>query len=216
MKKETIKRSTEFLKQLTFEPLSKYNWDKFVQLFGDKGACGNCWCMFFRLKKSDFDEGKSNDGNMTAMKNLVWENKPTGLLGFYEGQPIAWCAFAPREDFVKLENSRVHKRIDNNLVWSIPCFFIDKKFRQYGVSVEILKGVAKYAKTNGIKITEAYPTIPAQEKLPDAFAWIGLYKSFERAGFEIVDRKSKNRPMVRLYTDKLGKEPQDQKRSTNR
>lgn len=49
----------------------------------------------------------------------------------------------------------------------------------------------------GIKIIEAYPTIPTQEKLPDSFAWIGLYKSFERAGFEIVDTTSKNRPMVR-------------------
>jgi hypothetical protein len=35
----------------------------------------------------------------------------------------------PREDFIKLENSRVHKRIDNNIVWSIPCFFIHKDFR---------------------------------------------------------------------------------------
>jgi len=26
-------------------------------------------------------------------------------------------------------------------------------------------------------------------------------KSFERAGFEIVDRTSKNRPMVRYYTE---------------
>ncbi len=31
---------------------------------------------------------------------------------------------------------------------------------------------------------------------------IGLYKSFERADFEIVDNTSKNRPMVRYYTDK--------------
>ena len=192
----------EFLNQLTFEPLSKDNWGKFVQLFGNKGACGNCWCMSFRLKKQDFDEGKANDGNKTAMKKLVWENKPTGILGFYEGQPIAWCAFAPREDFLKLENSRVHKRIDDKSVWSIPCFFIDKNFRRLGISVELLKAVAKYAQHEKIKIIEAYPTIPTQEKLPDAFAWIGLYKSFDRAGFTIVDRTSKNRPMVRYYTDK--------------
>ncbi|MBK7787320.1 MAG: GNAT family N-acetyltransferase [Saprospiraceae bacterium] len=190
----------DFLKQLSFEPLSKDNWNKFVQLFGDKGACGNCWCMFNRLKKSDFDEGKLDGGNRMAMKNLVWENKPTGILGFYEDQAIAWCAFAPREDFVKLEKSRVHKRIDNNTVWSIPCFFIDKKFRRKGVSVEMLKGVINYAKINGVKIIEAYPTIPPQKMLPDAFAWIGLYKSFESAGFKIVDITSKNRPMVRYYT----------------
>jgi GNAT superfamily N-acetyltransferase len=190
---------TDFLNQLTFEPLTKSNWNNFVQLFGNNGACGNCWCMYYRLKKSDFREGKVANGNKDSMREIVWEGKPAGILGFYEGQAIAWCAFAPREDFIKLEKSRVHKRIDNEKVWSIPCLFIHKNFRMNGVSAELLKGVIKYAKENEIKILEAYPAIPTQEKMPDSFAWIGLYKSFERAGFEIVDRTSKNRPMVRYY-----------------
>ncbi len=192
---------TEFLNALRFEPLTKGNWSQFVQLFGSKGACGNCWCMSFRLEKGEFDEGKLNDGNKNAMKKMVWKEKPTGILGFYEEMPIAWCAFAPREEFSKLQKSRIHKRIDDKLVWSIPCTFIEKKFRRQGVSVALLKGVVQYAREQGIKIIEAYPTIPTQDYLPDVFAWIGLYKSFERAGFEIVDRKSKNRPMVRYYID---------------
>ena len=192
--------NTDLLKHLTFEPLSRKNWNKFVQLFGERGACGNCWCMSFRLRNAHFEEGKVHDGNKYAMQALVWENKPTGILGFYHGEAIAWCALAPREDFIKLENSRVHKRIDDEPVWSIPCFFIDKKFRRQGVSVELLKAVIKYATRKRIKILEAYPTIPTQGKLPDAFAWIGLYTSFKRAGFEIVDRTSKHRPMVRYYT----------------
>ncbi|MEA4982423.1 MAG: GNAT family N-acetyltransferase, partial [Paludibacter sp.] len=144
-------------------------------------------------------EGKANDGNKEAMKALVRSGKPAGMLAFYEDIPVAWCAFAPREDFIKLAKSRIHKRIDDKAVWSIPCTFIDKKYRRLGVSVALLQGVIKYAKEQGIGIIEAYPTIPTQEKLPDAFAWIGLYKSFERAGFEIVDTTSKNRPMVRYY-----------------
>ena len=191
---------SDFTNQLTYEPLTRKNWGQFVELFGNKGACGNCWCMYYRLPKSVFNEGKMEEGNKQAMKDIVWEDKPAGILGFYDGLPIAWCAFAPREDFIKLEKSRVHKPIDDKKVWSIPCFFIDKKFRRLGVSVELLKGVITYARENGIKIIEAYPTIPTQEKLPDSFAWIGLYKSFERAGFEIVDRTSINRPMVRYYT----------------
>jgi len=190
---------TDFLDQLTFEPLTKKNWNNFIQLFGNNGACGNCWCMYYRLNKSDFREGKVGDGNKQSMKEIVWEGRPAGILGIYEGQAVAWCAFAPREDFIKLKKSRVHKRIDDKEVWSIPCFFIHKEFRRHGVSVALLKGVTRYASGVGIKIIEAYPTIPTQEKLPDSFAWIGLYKSFERAGFVIVDRKSKNRPMVRYY-----------------
>jgi GNAT superfamily N-acetyltransferase len=196
-----IKDNTQkdFLNKLTFEPLTRANWDKFVKFFGEKGACGNCWCMYYRLSRADFNDGKMEDGNKKAMKEIVWDKKPAGILGLYEGEAVAWCAFAPREDFIRLEKSRVHKRFDRKMVWSIPCFFIDKSVRRNGVSVELLKGVIKYAERNEIEAIEAYPTIPTQEKLPDSFAWVGLYKSFERAGFEIVDRTSKNRPMVRYY-----------------
>lgn len=191
----------EFLASLRFEPLTKTNWFQLEELFGPKGACGNCWCMYDRLNKSDFTEGKINDGNKEAMKALVWEGQPVGVLGFYEEIPIGWCAFAPRQDFLKLSKSRVHKPIDEKQVWSIPCTFIGKKFRRQGVSVAMLKGVIAYAKEQGIKIIEAYPTIPTKDKIPDAFAWIGLYKSFERARFQIVDRTSKNRPMVRYFLE---------------
>ena len=189
----------DFLEQLSFEPLTKKNWSKFVQLFGDKGACANCWCMYYRLNKEDFAKGKVDSGNKNAMKAIVNADKPTGVLGFFDNEPIAWCAFAPREDFIKLEKSRVHKRIDDKAVRSIPCFFIHKDFRKIGVSVQLLKAVIAYAKKKKIKVIEAYPTIPTKEPLPDTFAWIGLYKSFERAGFTIADRTSKNRPMVRYY-----------------
>jgi GNAT superfamily N-acetyltransferase len=187
------------LNKLTYEPLAKNNWNKFVDLFGERGACGNCWCMSFRLKNSEYQKGKVNNINKNRMKKLVWNNEPTGLLAFYKDEAIGWCALAPREDFVRLEYSRVHKRIDDKPVWSIPCFFIDKKYRRQGISVELLKAVIKYAKKKKIKILEAYPAIPTQEKLPDAFLWVGLFTSFKKAGFKIADRTSKNRPMVRYY-----------------
>ena len=189
-----------FLDQLTFEPLTQGNWGKFEALFGPRGACGNCWCMFYRLSAPEFREGKFEDGNKQAMKEIVEAGRPAGIMALFEGEAVAWCAFAPREDYVKLSKSRVHKPIDDKAVWSIPCMFIHKDFRNNGVSVALLKGVVAWAEENGIKIIEAYPTIPTTERLPDSFAWIGLYKSFERAGFEIVDRKSPNRPMVRYYT----------------
>jgi GNAT superfamily N-acetyltransferase len=134
------------------------------------------------------------------MKELVWAGQPTGVLGIYDGKAIGWCAFAPREDFMKLADSRVHKRIDDEAVWSLTCFFVHKHFRRMGVSVAMLKGVIEYARSQKIKIIEAYPTIPTQETLPDSFAWIGLYRSFEEAGFKIVDQTSKSRPMVRYDT----------------
>jgi GNAT superfamily N-acetyltransferase len=194
-----IPRDKEFLATLKFEPVTRSNWSKLLDLFGPRGACGNCWCMYYRLSKSEFLEGKVDQGNKEALQELVWDNRPVGLLAVYEGQAIAWCAFAPREDFIKLERSRVHKRIDELPVWSIPCFFVHKDFRRQGVTTELLKGVIEYARHQKIGIIEAYPTIPTKVPLADSFGWIGLYSAFENAGFKIVDRTSKNRPMVRYY-----------------
>jgi hypothetical protein len=191
-----------FPDELRVEPLSRKTWTDFENLFGERGACGHCWCMSFRLSKKEFEEGKLYDGNKDAMKKLVWEGKPSGLLGFYGKKPIAWCAFAPREYFPKIERSRIHKRIDEQPVWSIPCIFIDRRFRRRQVSQAMLKGVISYAREKQIAVLEAYPAIPTTERLPDAFLWVGLYKSFQRAGFEIADRRSPNRPMVRYYTGK--------------
>jgi hypothetical protein len=53
----------DFLNQLILEPLTRSNWDQYVRLFGEKGACGNCWCMYYGLSEMDFVEGKTDDSN---------------------------------------------------------------------------------------------------------------------------------------------------------
>ena len=202
MDKKVTGDSAEFLNQLVFQPLSKDNWDKFGELFGERGACGNCWCMAYRLPRREFREGRANGVNKNRMKDVVWNNKPAGILAFHDGKPVGWCAMAPREDYVRFEKSRVHKRIDDKPVWSIPCLFVHRKFRMKGVSAGLLNAAIEFAKKEDIKILEAYPVILTQDRLPDAFAWSGIFKTFIKAGFEIVDRTSRNRPMVRYYTEK--------------
>lgn len=196
-----IPEDKEFAGKLAYQPLCKDNWQKFVNLFGEKGAADNCWCMYYRLTKTEYNEGKMG-GNKEAMKNLVMNDEPTGIMAFYEGKAIAWCAFAPREHFKKLDNSRVHKRVDDQLVWSVPCFFADKRFRHLGVTAELLKAAIRYAKEKGIKIIEAYPIMPSAQKRPASSLWNGKYKSFEEVGFEIVNPTSGDRPVVRYYVDK--------------
>ena len=53
--------------KLTFSPLDKERWKDFEILFGARGACGGCWCMSWRLARSDFEKQKG-DGNKRAMK----------------------------------------------------------------------------------------------------------------------------------------------------
>ena len=71
MKNHPSVDNEEFLNDLTFEPLAIWNWGKFEELFGEKGACGNCWCMYYRLNKPDFTEGKFENGNKMANRPMV-------------------------------------------------------------------------------------------------------------------------------------------------
>jgi GNAT superfamily N-acetyltransferase len=178
--------------------LDSTKWDDFEFLFGERGACGGCWCMSWRLKKSEFELGKG-ESNKYAMKDLVYRGKPVGVLAYVYDRPIGWCAVAPREVYKRLESSRILKRIDDNPVWSITCFFIEKVFRRKGVSTELIKGAIQYSKFNGAEIVEAYPTVPYDKNVPDAFLWTGTPSAFEAAGFVVAQKRSKWKLMLRHY-----------------
>ncbi|MEZ5173444.1 MAG: GNAT family N-acetyltransferase [Bacteroidia bacterium] len=139
------------------KPLTPENWLDFVELFGERGACGNCWCMSFRLPKKEFDQGKLNGMNKSAMYELVHSAEHTGLLAYLNNEPIAWIALSPRSEFKRLAYSRVHKPIDQSHVWSIPCFFISKPYQKIGLSTHLISLTIKYAEQNNIGILEAYP-----------------------------------------------------------
>ena len=47
---------------LDFKPLTVALWSDLEELFGPRGACGGCWCMFWRLKRSEFEKQKG-EGN---------------------------------------------------------------------------------------------------------------------------------------------------------
>jgi GNAT superfamily N-acetyltransferase len=185
-------------KKFAYHPLTKDRRKDFEMLLGERGACGGCWCMSWRLKRAEFEKQKGT-GNKNAMRIIINANETPGVLAYYDGKPIAWCSVAPREKFVKLENSKVLKRIDDNPVWSISCIFIDKEFRRQGVSKDLIKAVIEFCKSKGAKIIEAYPQEPYSSNIPAAFAWTGIPSSFEKAGFEVAERRSKMRPIVRYY-----------------
>jgi GNAT superfamily N-acetyltransferase len=183
--------------KLKFDPLTSANWKVFETLMGEKGGCGNCWCMYFRLTYKNFQENKP-DGNKKLMKQLVNKGLPQGLIASLNKEPVGWIAMAPREDYMRIENSRSFKRIDDKPVWSITCFFIKKEFRHNGLSRQLIKGALDFAKKEKIKILEAYPAIPYAPKVPHPFLWVGVLSSFIKNGFSIVRQNIKSRALVRI------------------
>jgi GNAT superfamily N-acetyltransferase len=182
--------------QLVVRPLTPGRWADLCALFGSKGACGGCWCMWARLPRAEFERGKGAR-NKRRLRALVDAGEPPGLLGYRGGEPVAWCSLAPRERFKRLETSRVMKPVDGQPVWSIVCLMVRKDVRGKGFSRAMIEGAAAFAKKNGATLVEAYPTEPGTRRMADTFAWMGLASAYRSAGFEEVARRSKTRPVLR-------------------
>ena len=189
------------LSKLEFYSLTKDRWSDFEALFGERGACGGCWCMWWRLKRSDFEKHKG-ESNRKAMKDIVDSGEVPGILAYSGGVPIAWCSVAPRDTFLALNRSRILKKIDEKPVWSIVCFFIDNSFRNKGVSIQLLKAATEYVKKQGGKVLEGYPVEPKKDKYPPVFAYTGFSSAFKKAGFVECARRSETRPIMRFHVKK--------------
>lgn len=182
---------------LRFQPLTPKRWRDLEALFGERGACGGCWCMSWRLRRSQYDQQKG-PGNKAAFMAIVATGPAPGVLAYSGGKPVGWCAVAPREVYERLENSRVLTRIDDQPVWSVTCFFVAKPFRRAGVSTQLLKAAVAHAAKFGGIIVEGYPVEPRKDPMPDVFAFTGIGSAFRKAGFKEVARRSSSRPIMRI------------------
>lgn len=194
-------RKTAFqIDNIDIFPLTPKHWADFVELLGKKGAYGGCWCMWWRLPRREFEKGQGA-GNRRAMKRIVDSGAIPGLLAFKDKKAVGWCSVAPREHYGVLERSRVLKRLDDQPVWSIVCFYIHKAYRDQGIGRKLIQGAIQYVKSRGGKIIESYPTRPRTKNLPPVSSFMGLPRIFKAAGFIECKRASTSKVIMRYYID---------------
>ncbi len=181
---------------LQIRPLTAKHWPDLERLFGPRGACSGCWCMWYRLPRSDWGKQKG-EGNRRAFHKLVASGTPTGVLAYLDKEPVGWCAVAPRTDYVRLARSRVLKPVDDRPVWSVTCFYIATAHRRSGLSEQLLHAAIEYARKHGGKTVEGYPHDRPAGEMPDAFAYTGFVSAFRKAGFKEAARRSARRPIMR-------------------
>ena len=186
------------LVQLTIQPLTQQTWEAFEYLFGENGACGGCWCMFWHMKRAEFDALKGQ-GNRRMMADRVSRGEMPGLLAFLGEQAIGWVAVEPRSAYHVLERSRSLAAVDDLPVWSIPCFFVDRRYRKQGLSTWLIREATRYAFSQGAPAVEAYPVIYEGGKASDTFYYTGKISAFEKAGFTEVGRPAKTKSIMRFY-----------------
>lgn len=185
------------MSHLSFKPLTSANWDDFEALFGSAGGYGGCWCMWWRLKRKEFEQNQG-EGNRQAMKSLVDAGTVPGIIAYADDQPCGWCSVAPRDDFPSLNRSPVLKRLDNLDVWSITCFFIARPYRGQQLSAKLIYAAIDFVRQQGGLIIEAYPSILKGDKAAPVSSFMGIPRVYERCGFTEVVQPSARKLMMRL------------------
>jgi len=173
--------------KLTVRDLSPALWPALETLFGPRGACGGCWCMYWRPEKGECWEDLKGAPAKRRFRQLVATGKARGAIAFAGKEPVGWIAYGPRPDFPRLDRARTLTCDDADEVWALPCFFIKAGWRDRGVAGALLAHALKSLRKKGAKVAEGYPVnLKPGQRLPNAFAWTGTRSIFRDAGFELA------------------------------
>jgi GNAT superfamily N-acetyltransferase len=174
--------------------LTPERWRDFVDLFERRGPRGGhrnvpahgCWCMYWRDRSLEHGAPKKR-----AMSALVRSGREPGLLAYDGRDPVGWISVAPREDYGAILQSPQYRPLrEEEGVWSIVCFVVDKPRQREGIAAALLEGAVEHARKRSAVILEAYPHL---EKTGDYMGHVDLFGGH---GFRVV-RKAKSRAVVR-------------------
>lgn len=185
----------------TIEPLTEDRFDDLVAVLGE-GGIGGCWCMYWTTGTTqqwrDNAKGGNTAPNKTLMHELVATGPPPGLIAYDGAEPVAWCRVVARSTLPGLKRStHFSTDLDIDGVWSLPCFVVRKEHRRRGLTGALTRAAMKLAAEQGATVLEAYPWDTASREDPTSI-YTGVVSTFQRLGFEEVQRKAPHKPMMRL------------------
>jgi GNAT superfamily N-acetyltransferase len=102
-----------------------------------------------------------------------------------DGRAVGWVSLGPREDFDRLERSRVRPRLDGLAVWSIVCFVVARRARRQGIGGQLLDAAIAFAREHGAPALEAYPVDTSTGRPTGPTLYTGTLSTFLRAGFQV-------------------------------
>lgn len=178
--------------KLVIRPLTPDLWPALEDLFGKRGACNGCWCMYMRIGAAN--RKRPAAANKAAFREIVMRGPPPGLLAFDGDLAVGWCQVTPRDAVPQLDRTWRLRRVDDVPVWSLSCFYVRIGYRRRGVTSALIAAALKTAKRARAPALEAYPFDAAVS--PSA-SGTGYATTFARAGFKAVARRIPARPIMR-------------------
>ena len=176
--------------KLAFHPVTPARWDDFAALFEAPGGPKYCWCMAWRATPTELRTiGKAS--RKPLMHARVESETTIGLLGYLDGEPVAWVSIAPRDTYRELGGPKAEG--DEN-IWSLACMYIHRDLRGQGYGTQLIGAATAYAKKRGGTVLEAYPVDPDSP----SYRFMGFVPAFEKLGFRAVGKAGQRRHVMRL------------------
>lgn len=173
-------------------------WPRVEALFGEKGACGGCWCQAWRIERGERWNEVKGAVAKERLREGVLDGTTQAVLAFDGDKPVGWCTFGPRDSFPRLNRARSLRCDDSSRVWSLPCFFVARGYRGRGVAKAMLAKALEAMRERGAEIAEGYPSKPDKDgQYIAAFSWTGTLSLFEKAGFTTAGNAEGSKRRVR-------------------
>ena len=129
----------------------------------------------------------------------------SGLVAYLDGEPVGWCAVAPRTGHPRLLlktrvpwAGRAEDKTDDS-VWAVTCFVTRTGFRRRGISRALAHATVDFARKRGARALEGYPMITQSgQEITWGELHVGSRSIFAAAGFAEVSRPTLRRVVMRI------------------
>lgn len=194
-------------------PANEASWEDLQAVFGTRGDPSRCWCQRFRMLPGESWASVGAEELAFRLRQQTDCGHPesdstSGLVAYLDGEPVGWCAIAPRNVHPRLlRNNRVpwegraEDKLDDS-VWAVTCFLTRAGFRRRGISYGLARAAIPFAREHGARALEGYPisTRPGQD-----ITWgevhVGSRSIFDAAGFTEVSHPTRRRFVMRVDLD---------------
>lgn len=191
----------------TAVPANQAEWEDLQAVLGSSDA-GRCQCQRYKVAGWIWRDS-TQEGRTAALRSQTACGDPdaaatSGLVGYLDGEPVAWAAVEPRTAYPKLRTTRIpwsgrDEDGDDPGVWAVTCLIIRKGYRGRGLTYPLARATIGYARERGARALEAYPMITEPGKV---ITWgelhVGARQAFEEAGFAQVSHPTKRRVVMRV------------------
>jgi len=192
---------------LRIVPANRVKWEDLQAVFGTRGEPSHCWCQRYRMAPRESWASVGAQGLSTRLREQTECDHPrsrstSGLVAYLDGEPVGWCAVAPRSHHARLlRNVRVpwegrsEDKTDDG-IWAVTCFITRTGHRRRRITYALARAAVDFARSRGACAIEGYPITTTEVILSELH--VGTRSAFESAGFVEVSHPTLRRVVMRI------------------